>query len=153
MSNLFAPLSSSFLGYDSFFHDIDRLLTAAQNSVSTGYPPLNLYKEEGGYLIEIALAGYKKDDIKIEHDRKSGVLTITGEVVRKQPEATSTSTAVVVADRTPIKQGIAARKFTRSFTIADDLEVESATLEDGLLTIKVKEVVREEHKPVLIPIA
>lgn len=146
MATLFAPLSTSFLGFDSFFSDIDRLLNASHSlQQGPGFPPQNLYKEvDGGYCIEMALAGFKKADIKIEFDQNSRVLTIVGDNTPSvTPEAhvvgeQSENRSVVSQEfsRTTLRQGIAARKFSRSFTIAEGLFIDTASMEDGLLTIK-----------------
>ena len=147
MGTLFAPLSSSFLGFDRLFSDLDRLLAAAP--ATSGYPPLNLFKEDNGYVIELALAGFKKSQIKVEHDKKNGLLTVSGDST--QPEVTGTGVGAEFQEkREVIRQSIAARKFVKSFTVADDLEVQEASLEDGLLTIRLKKLELPEHKPLLI---
>lgn len=168
--SLFSPLSHSFLGFDPLFDEVDRLLALAKTqSTSVGYPPLNVYKEpDDGYSIELAVAGFKKDDIRIEHDKKNGLITISGDntvrpqvtanVVRAGKISSRSDVAEVPKNemaptRQVIRQGIANRSFTRSFTVADDLLVEGATLEDGLLTVKLKKLDLPENKPQLIPIA
>lgn len=137
------PLNSRFLGFDRLFGDIDRVLHDAQSTVGgTGFPPFNLYQEKSGYSIEVALAGYKKEDIYVRHDKKTGTLTIGSD--GGQSEAP--------ADRLLLKGGIAARSFDRVFTVADNLVVKSAEMKDGLLTVVLETVVREEDKPILIPV-
>jgi HSP20 family molecular chaperone IbpA len=130
-----------------------------------------VYKEaDDGYSIELALAGFKKEDIRIEHDKKNSLITITGDNSPRtqqtteqmarvvQPGKISSRSELVEAPRTEvsrqvIRQGIANRSFTRSFTVADDLLVDGATLEDGLLTVKLKKLDLPENRPLLIPIA
>lgn len=149
-TSVLAPLHSTFLGFDRLFNDIDHwLATAPTQAAGAGYPPLNIYREQDGYSIEIALAGFKKTDIRIEHDRKRSLLTVSGDATRSFPQDKDSATSV---SREVVKQGIASRKFTRSFTVADDLEVLDANLEDGLLLIRLKQFVREEDKPLLIPL-
>lgn len=172
MRSTFSPLLSSYLGFDRLFNEIDAMLNLASTSTSysSNYPPLNLIKEDNGdYFIEMALAGFRKEDLKIEHDRKRSILTIQGDTSQRKmaetnkpyntrightTETQTTGTEVVTSDSMPraviLKQGIAARNFTRSFTIADDLEVAEAELADGLLTIKLRKIVSEDSKPLLI---
>lgn len=147
MNKMFAPLSSSYLGFDRLFDTIDSVLSGA--SQVSNFPPINIFKDENGYMIELALAGFKKSQITVEHDKKNGVLTISGD---------STGGAKVGDElkesmgREVVRQSIAARSFKRSFTIADDLEVESANLEDGLLTIRLKQLELPENKPLMITV-
>lgn len=138
------PLSARFLGFDRLFGDIDRVLADANNSVaSMGFPPFNLYKEKNGYSIEMALAGYRKEDIYVKHDRKNSTLTIGSDGFVADP---------VSADRELLKGGIAARAFDRVFTVADNLVVKSAEMKDGMLTVLLETVEREEDKPLLITV-
>lgn len=139
----FPPLHSRFLGFDRLFGDIDRVLADAHASVAgSGFPPFNLYKEKNGYSIELALAGYKKEDITIKHDKKNGTLIVSSEGSAQQEDK----------DRELLRSGIAARSFERVFTVADNLQVKSATMENGLLTIHLEAVEREEDKPILITV-
>lgn len=132
----------NFLGFDHLFGELDRQLALASQGVSGNgtFPPYNIIKEENGYSIELAVAGFKKNDITIQHDKKNGTLVIQGSVVNESES------------RTFIRQGVAMRKFTRTFTLNDDLEVKSAKLEDGMLTISLERVEREGEKPILIPL-
>lgn len=150
-------INTRFLGFDSLLDDIQKMLASERSAKQNEYPPLNIYKENDGYVIEVALAGYKKSDVSVEHDRKKHVLTIKGSSGREQPDASEVAVATpgetaTITTREIIRRGIATRAFSQSFTIADDLEVAEAGLEDGLLTITLKQVVREEDKPLQITI-
>ena len=137
------PLHGRFLGFDRLFGDIDRVLAEAHNSVGgVGFPPFNLYREKTGYSIELALAGYKKEDIYVKHDKKAGTLTIGSDGA---PIETSPG-------REALRSGIAYRAFDRVFTVADNLVVKSAEMKDGLLTVHLETVEREEDKPLLITV-
>lgn len=137
------PLQARFLGFDRLFGDVDRVLADAQSALgTTGFPPFNLYKEETGYSIELALAGYKKEDIYVKHDRKNGTLTI----------GSDGTPADIPQGRELLKGGIAARAFTRVFTVADNLVVKSAEMKDGMLTVELEAIEREEDKPLLIAV-
>ncbi len=137
------PLNDRFLGFDRLFGDIDRVLAGAQSTVGgMGFPPFNLYKEQTGYSIELALAGYKKEDIYVRHDKKNGTLTIGSDGAPQD----------VPEGRELLKGGIAARAFDRVFTVADNLVVKGAEMKDGLLTVQLETVEREEDKPLLITV-
>ena len=120
-----------FIGFDKMFN---RLATTHQQS---GFPPYNVRKiDEDAFVVELAVAGYNKDSIEItEHD---GMLTIKGE----RPEDVEEY----------IHKGIAGRKFTRTFTLAEYMFVDSADLNDGMLYVIVKRNVPEEKKPKTIEI-
>jgi len=125
-----------FIGFDSI---LNRLSQAADRSGNTSYPPYNLIKEgEDAYLIELAVAGFDEEDINLElHD---GVLTISANVGESDSETEY------------LHKGIAARSFVRKFTLADTIEIESALLNQGMLTIRLKNVIPEERRPKQIPI-
>jgi len=107
---------------------------------STGFPPYNIQKvEDFKYSIELALAGFTKDDIEIEF--ADGVLTVRS--VKESKE---------VDDEWTLHRGISYRKFNRKFTLSDDVVVNGAKLENGLLTIELEQIVPEEKKPRLITI-
>jgi len=121
-----------FIGFDKMFNR----LTSTTNQQS-GFPPYNVRKvDEDTYVVELAVAGFNKDAIDItEHD---GVLTIKGE----RPEDVEEY----------IHKGIAGRKFTRTFTLAEYMYVDSADLNDGMLYVVVKRDIPEEKKPKTIQI-
>jgi molecular chaperone IbpA len=102
------------------------------------YPPYNIVKtDENDYLIELAVAGFGTDDIDIE--LHNGALTITGNI------ETSSEDKYVY-------KGIANRSFERRFTLADTVEVEGVDIHQGILTVRLKNVIPEEKKPRKIPI-
>ena len=119
-----------FVGFDKMY---DKYHT--MNKVNTSnYPPYNLIKaDEDTYLIELAVAGFDEDDFDVE--LHNGVLTIKAEV-----GDSDTSTHY-------LHKGIAARSFERKFTLADTIQVEGAKLHQGMLTIRLKNVIPEEKKP------
>ena len=145
-TSIFAPVSASFLGFDSLFDRLDSMMGHGHALQTPTYPPTNLYREENGdYTIELALAGFKKTQLKIELNRKAGTLVISGDNTKEDEEKN-----VILKSRETVQRKIATRKFTRSFSIADDLEVGNASFEDGLLVITLKKIVREEDQPLLI---
>jgi molecular chaperone IbpA len=127
----FNQLTPYAVGFDRVF---DQLQNYAQhNATSTGFPPYNIRK--GGdynFVIEMALAGFSKDDIEIEV--AEGLLAVRS--IKENDENDSN-----------IYRGISYRKFNRKFTLADDIVVNDASLENGMLKIDLEQIVPEEKKP------
>ena len=96
------------------------------------YPPYNIKKlDENKYVIEMAVAGFGKQDLELE--LQDGTLTIKGNVSSE--------------DSDYIYKGIAERAFTRQFTLADTVEVKNADLINGMLKIWLERFIPEEKKP------
>lgn len=132
------PFHRATVGFDRVFDILDRQFA---NSVSTSYPPYNIIKEgEDNYKVEIAVAGFKEDELDITV--KDYVLTVTGE--QKRDESTE--------GLTYLHKGISARNFIRTFTLGDHVEVKSATVQNGLLIVSLEREIPEEAKPKKIAI-
>jgi len=120
------------LGFENAFAALDNaahLLTATQ----TAFPPVNVVKkDEYNFILELAVAGYKQDEIEITSERNS--LKVTG----KKAETD---------ERIYITKGIAGRKFSRQFVLSDTIVVRDAALADGILSIELENVIPEEQKP------
>ena len=127
------------VGFDRTF---DRLFDyVTHQAESTGYPPYNIQKtEDYKFEIEMALAGFDKKDIEIEV--AEGVLTVKS-LKDKDTGATDDYT---------LYKGISQRNFTRKFTLADDIVVKVAELNNGMLTINLERIVPEEKKPKMITV-
>ena len=124
------------VGFDSIF---DRFFDMDLTRDS-GYPPYNIRKiNEAQYVIEIALAGFSKDDIEVEVTE--GTLAVRS----KKEEETN-------GDDSFVHKGIAKRSFLRSWTLSDDIIVKGADLKDGMLIINLEKVIPDEKKPRLIQI-
>ena len=124
------------VGFDSIF---DRFFDM-DTTRDSGYPPYNIRKiNEAQYVIEIALAGFSKDDIEIE-------LTEGNLAVRSKKEEETNG------DDSFVHKGIAKRSFLRSWTLSDDIIVQGADLKDGMLIINLEKVIPDEKKPRLIQI-
>ena len=124
------------VGFERVF---DRLVDYSHNNMaSTGFPPYNIKKVgDYGYEIEMALAGFGKEDIEVEV--ANGILTIRSVKDNSdEPEV--------------LHRGISYRKFNRRFTLANDVIVTGARLENGLLLVQLEQVIPEEMKPKLIDI-
>ena len=132
----FNQLTPYAVGFERQFNRLNDY--ARHQQQSTGFPPYNIRKEgDLNHVIEMALAGFSKDDIEVEVAQ--GVLTI-----RSMKENTD--------DEETVHRGISYRKFDRKFTLADDIVVNDAKLENGLLTITLEQIIPEEKKPKLIKI-
>lgn len=130
----FGPLQHTTLGYDRFFDEVEKLLSIDSKTVTSNFPPHNIIKiDETHYLVELAVAGFSKDDIEISVD--SGSLIIKGE---KKEEQTNVQY---------LHRGIGTRAFTKKLTIADTVEVRGAEYKDGILKIGLENVVPESKKP------
>ena len=132
----FNQLTPYAVGFDRVFDQLQNYVE--NNSTSTGYPPYNIRKDgEYNYDIEMALAGFSKKDIEVEV--ADGVLTIRS--VKENED-----------DDNNLYRGISYRKFNRKFTLADDIIVKDAKLQDGLLKISLEKIIPEEKKPRLIEV-
>ena len=127
------------VGFNTLFDSIDAVLTSP--SINDNYPRHNLFELEKGtrYAVSMALAGYPKDNLKVEW--KDSLLVVTGEPSPddKQKDA--------------IYNGIAQRKFTKTFALGEYIEVDHVTFKDGLLVIELKRVVPEEERMKVVPIS
>ena len=135
----FNQLTPYAVGFDRVFDTLNRYVD--NNVNSTGFPPYNIRKEgEYRYVIEMALAGFGKEDIQVEVAES----TLSIRSVKENPEDDSTQMTQ--------HRGISYRRFERKFTLADDLVVNSANLENGMLYVDIERVVPEEKKPRLITV-
>ena len=132
----FNQLTPYAVGFDRIFDNLSRY--TSDNMQSTGFPPYNIRKEgDYNYVIELALAGFGKEDIEVEV--ADGTLSVRS--VKENSEDDST-----------VYRGISYRRFERKFTMADDIVVNGAKLENGMLTVDLERVVPEEKKPRLIKV-
>ena len=133
--NQFAPFT---VGFDRVF---DRLVDYGTTYDTGGFPPYNIRKtDDFKHVIEIALAGFSKGEIEVI--LTDGVLEI---------KSSNFPTTEKPKDDL-IHKGIAKRAFTRKFTLADDIEVKDAKLENGLLVIDLEQIVPEHKKPKTIKV-
>ncbi|MET0844890.1 MAG: Hsp20 family protein [Pseudomonas sp.] len=131
-----APLFRSSVGFDRFN---DLFETALRNEPGSTYPPYNVEKHgDDQYRIVIAAAGFQEEDLELQVEK--GVLTISG----GKRDANE--------DVTYLYQGIAQRAFKLSFRLADHIEIKTAGLSNGLLSIDLLRVIPEEAKAKRIPI-
>ncbi|MFO1015807.1 MAG: Hsp20 family protein [Caulobacteraceae bacterium] len=125
-----SPLYRSVVGFDR----LADLLDSATTEAATGYPPYNIERTgENAYRIEIAVAGFKPEDLNIEV--KENLLTVQG----RKPANDET--------KRYLHRGLAERNFERRFQLADYVVVTDADLSDGLLAISLKRELPEALKP------
>lgn len=134
----FAPLTRSAVGFDRLFQALE---TAAKTE-GQGYPPYNIESlAENQYRIELAVAGFRPEELNIE--AKENVLIVTG---RKAANDGGD-------ERRFLHRGLAERDFERRFQLADYVVVTEADLSNGLLSIGLERQLPEALKPRTIPIA
>ena len=127
LPDLMDKITKNSIGLDNYF---DRFFNEVQNTHGN-YPPYNLINVSNCISkLEIALAGFKKDEVKVYTEY--GKLVVEG----KKEEKEGTDYA---------HRGLAQRSFNRSWTIADDTVVKEVNFEDGLLTVTLSKVVPDHH--------
>jgi molecular chaperone IbpA len=139
--SIFNSLKPFSIGFDDMFDQFESILGNG-GLTQSNYPPYDIRKSgQDKYAIELALAGFGKNDVEIEYEDK--LLTVKTKKVDKTVKKDGNKI---------IHKGISQRSFSKSFTIADDVKVDGAELKDGLLTINCEKIVPEQKKKKLIPI-
>lgn len=133
-----SPIYRHSIGIDSLF---DRIVSQIDSSVSgnNNYPPYNIIKvTEDHYQVQVAVAGFEQGEVEVTfHD---GQLIVTGE--RRETDHSVNY----------LHRGISARKFVRSWPLSEYVEVESAVIKDGILTVDLKRHVPDAMKPKTVAI-
>ena len=115
------------IGFESFFERFNRLPT-----INAGFPHYNIKKAgEDTYILEMAVAGYKKSDIDV--NVTDGVLSVEGKSSDKEEDF--------------VHKGIAKRAFQRQLQLSEYVECAGAKLEDGMLKVELKYNPPEDKKP------
>jgi molecular chaperone IbpA len=129
----FAPFRRSTVGFDRLF---DMLENSSAGQAQENYPPFDLIKKgENDYCIELAVAGFRPEEIDIT--AQQNVLIVSG---RKNDETEEKGSDYIY-------RGIATRSFERRFALADHIQVRGADLKDGLLSIDLVREIPEAMKP------
>jgi len=132
--DIFGQFRPFAIGFDRYFEDLDRL----SNLTQPNYPPYNVVKvDDEHFTVELAVAGFGKKDISVTKEKN--LLIIEGKVEDAKKEF--------------VHKGLASRAFKRSWTLADNVEIDSAELKDGILAVSLVKVIPEEDKPVSIKIS
>lgn len=130
-------LNRALLGFDTLFNDFERRFG---NQITNNYPPYNIIKTgENSYELEVAVTGFTKEEINVEVDQDQ--LIVRGERQRDIDES-----------RQYLHHGLANRNFTRTWPLAEHIEVGEATIKNGILTISLERVVPESLKPRVLAI-
>lgn len=129
----------SFVGFDRLFNELDRLQSAKPNHQQ--FPPHNVIMlDQGGILLELSVAGYSMEDIEIVQEKNNLTIQTVADYKSGDDELKFAH------------KGISSKKFRKVFTIADNVEILGADLENGILSIRMQEVIPEEEKPKVIKI-
>lgn len=137
------PLFRQTVGVDRLF---DRILSQIDNAghAQTNYPPYNsIQTGEHTYKIEVAVAGFNPGEISAEV--RDGDLIVTGEKLEEEAVETNEHYHVV-------HKGISARKFFKSWSMGEYVEVVDATVVNGILTVNLERKLPESAKPKSIAI-
>jgi molecular chaperone IbpA len=128
--------NSALIGFDELFRRITEL-----EKPQTGFPPYDIIKNsDEKFSIKMAVAGYTKDQITVTLN--DGKLIVTGKIKSDNSKI----------DAEFLYKGIAERDFTRSFTLADTIEVDKVTLSDGMLYVALKNIIPDNKKPKIFQI-
>ena len=128
--NLLTPYA---VGFDRVFDRLNNYVVHQNHMTPTGFPPYNIRKEgDYNFVIELALAGMSKDDLEVEVADQT--LTVRS-IDKKEDEGEL------------LHRGISYRQFTRTWTLAENVVVNEAKMENGMLVVRLEHVVPEEKKP------
>lgn len=120
------------IGFDELFAQLQHL---EQRGKDSGYPPFNLIKlNETNYAIELAVAGFSETELDVEVENGELVIKGTNRVVTEEGQAEY------------IHRGIAARDFVKRIKLAEGVEVNSAHVKNGILTVKLEQFLPEPVK-------
>ncbi len=135
--SIFTGLRPFTVGFDDMFDHFDNMSNHLPQMAANNYPPYNIIKTgKYTYDIQVALAGYGKKDVDVSFE--NSILTIKS--IKDEDEKEVSDNDGV------LHKGIAKRMFTKSFTIADDVEIKGAELKDGLLCVSMERVIPEHKK-------
>lgn len=128
LDNFWREYAPHSVGLDEVFHRLDSLSGNTLN-----YPPYNLIKHDSSnFTIEIALAGFKNDEIEVYTEQS--ILRVISKVSKEETE------------KKYLHQGLSKRNFTRSWQLSDDVRVHGVIFEDGLLTISLERIIPDHQK-------
>ena len=131
------------LGFNRFFSDWEEMFSNDFFKTPSNWPAYNIVeKKDNHYDVEVALAGFNKKDIKVSYaDGQLSIESVRNDKTKEKDE-----------NGNIIHRGIAKRYFKKSFSVADNCEVKSAELKDGLLKVSLERIIPETQKPRVIEI-
>lgn len=125
------------IGFDRLFDDLNRTFANAKSA--NNYPPHNVIQvDDTHFVVEVAVAGFKESELEVE--LKENVLTVKGEQAKPETEPKY------------VHKGISTRNFTQNFTLAENVEVRGATVQNGILAVALEQMIPEEEQPKKIAI-
>lgn len=134
---------SHFIGFDHVWSEIERLSEMSDNKL---FPPHNVVKhDDSTFSIELALAGYSRDNLEIEVKEGNALLVISGDNRVEEFENERS--------KEYLHRGISGKKFTRTFRLSEHVVVDGADFVDGLLVINLRVEIPEEKRPRKISIS
>lgn len=121
-----------FLGFDRLFEEMDNWNSCKPQS----YPPYNIIKLDGGYVVEMTVAGFQKNDISVHEEdiQNKRTLVIIGEQSKEYKD-----------EAKYIHRGLSKREFRKHFILENNLEVSKVNLKDGILEIHLKEIEQKKN--------
>ena len=143
MSNIptFDHVRTLSVGFDSIFDSLMNNVSTAGSTYGNNYPPYNLIKKDDEhFVIELAIAGFNKEDIEIE--TKESKISIRSIIPKKIDEEESKEEY--------LHKGISKRAFNRTFTLASDVFVKDASMVNGLLIIDLERIIPDKKKSRMI---
>ena len=124
----------TFVGFDQLIEDLELFAPT-----TTSYPPHNVTQDgDDSYSIELAVAGFSEDEIEVRLEKRTLIITSNKNVNKDVPEY--------------IHKGISTKNFTRTFKLAENVEVKDVYMLNGMLKVSLQLVVPEEDKPVKLTI-
>ena len=137
--DLFKDFDKLYVGFDDQYNRLSKIHSDLTKNIPN-YPPYNIKKTgDNTYVIEIAVAGFAKQDIEIELANVN--MIIKGNVQNTEEE------------ENVLFKGIANRNFTRSFTLDDQIEVKNAEMLNGMLKVFLERIIPEHKKPKKIEVS
>ena len=127
----FSPIGFRSVGFDNLLREVEYMLN--DDAKPSTFPPHNIIKDENRYVVELAIAGFKREEIDISVE--DGTLIIKGEQKESQTNGEY------------LHRGIGTRSFTKTIKLSDTVVVRGAELIDGILRVGLENVIPEHKKP------
>jgi molecular chaperone IbpA len=145
IADIFPNLDRWAIGLDPLFSALE----SAKSTKAPSYPPYNVIRTGDNYVIEMALAGFKKKDIEITVKDRTLTIASKEDLVLGDEKVAKVNKQKNVE---VVHNGIASRAFTTNFALGEYIEVTQASMEDGILTVFCNNIVPDEKKPKVITI-
>lgn len=145
MQDKFVTLSASTVyqrsvGFDKTVDQMSKIADQVQRGQKTSYPPYNIWRTEYGYEIQVAVAGWDKEEIELISEKS--ILTLKGQTSHDEGSS----------DRELLYRGVSQKDFTLQWELADSVKVRSCDFSEGMLFILLDKLIPEEDQPQKIEI-